>query len=180
MNKTVAEAEAFIAALLPRVSTADGVDVAVCVPFTDLRAMVDSTRGSRVEVYAQNMHQAPSGAFTGEVSAPMLTELDAQDFLQLFYGPNELAGPNSANYKNPAYDKLYDRMNVMAPGAERDDVIKKMLAVVDEDCPWSYTDHRAQYSYYQPWLKNFKYLDINPWLFKYYRVDRAEKARVPC
>jgi triosephosphate isomerase (TIM) len=76
MNKTVAEAEGFIASLLPRVSTADGVDVGVCVPFTDLQAVVDSTRGSRVEVYAQNMHQAPSGAFTGEVSAPMLVELD--------------------------------------------------------------------------------------------------------
>ena len=76
MNKTVSEAEAFIASLLPRVSTADGIDVAVCVPFTDLQAVVDSTRGSRVEVYAQNMHQAPNGAFTGEVSAPMLTELD--------------------------------------------------------------------------------------------------------
>jgi triosephosphate isomerase (TIM) len=76
MNKTVAEAEAFIASLLPRVSTADGVDVGVCVPFTDLQAVVDSTRGSRVEVYAQNMHQSPNGAFTGEVSAPMLVELD--------------------------------------------------------------------------------------------------------
>jgi triosephosphate isomerase len=76
MNKTVSDAEAFIASLLPRVSTADGVDVAVCVPFTDLQAVVDSTRGSRVEIYAQNMHQAPSGAFTGEVSAPMLVELD--------------------------------------------------------------------------------------------------------
>jgi triosephosphate isomerase len=76
MNKTVAEAEAFVAALLPRVSTADGVDVGLCVPFTALQAVVDSTRGSRVEVYAQTMHQAPSGAFTGEVSAPMLAELD--------------------------------------------------------------------------------------------------------
>src|SRR4029450_11758084 len=76
LNKTIAEAEAFIQALLPRVSTADGVDVAVCVPFTDLQAVVDSTRGSRVEVYAQNMHQASHGAFTGEVSGPMLAELD--------------------------------------------------------------------------------------------------------
>jgi triosephosphate isomerase (TIM) len=76
MNNTVAEAEAFIASLLPRVSTADGVDIGVCVPFTDLQAVIDSTRGSRVEVYAQNMHQAPSGPFTGEVSAPMLVELD--------------------------------------------------------------------------------------------------------
>jgi triosephosphate isomerase len=76
MYKTVAEAEQLIAALLPRVSSADGVDIGICPPFTALSAMVDSTRGSRVAVYAQNMHQAESGAFTGEVSAPMLTELD--------------------------------------------------------------------------------------------------------
>ena len=53
----------------------DGVDVAICVPFTDLRAMVDTARGSRVEVYAQNMHHEPEGAYTGEISAPMLCEL---------------------------------------------------------------------------------------------------------
>ena len=74
MYKTVAEAEAFIQALLPRVSTADGVDVAICPPFLDLQAMVDSTRGSRVQVYAQNMHYAREGAFTGEVAPPMLVE----------------------------------------------------------------------------------------------------------
>jgi triosephosphate isomerase len=76
MHKTVAEAEAFVAGLLPRVSSADGVDVALCVPFTALAPVVDSTRGSRVEVYAQNMHESEQGAFTGEVSAAMLTELD--------------------------------------------------------------------------------------------------------
>ncbi|MEA2160211.1 MAG: triosephosphate isomerase [Solirubrobacteraceae bacterium] len=75
MYKTVAEAEAFIGALLPRVSTADGVDVAICPSFLALEAMVDSTRGSRVQVYAQNMHSAPEGAFTGEVSPPMLIEV---------------------------------------------------------------------------------------------------------
>jgi triosephosphate isomerase (TIM) len=75
MHKTVSEAEEFIAALLPRVSSVHGVDVAVCPPFLDLQAMVDSTRGSRVQVYAQNMHHAAEGAFTGEVSAPMLVEV---------------------------------------------------------------------------------------------------------
>jgi len=40
--------------------------------------MVDSARGSRVEVYAQNMHQEPEGAYTGEISAPMLSELDVR------------------------------------------------------------------------------------------------------
>jgi triosephosphate isomerase (TIM) len=78
MHKTEAQAEEFIQALLPRVSSLDGADVAICVPFTDLRAMVDSARGSRVEVFAQNMHQEPEGAFTGEISAPMLGELDVR------------------------------------------------------------------------------------------------------
>ncbi|MFL5863987.1 MAG: triose-phosphate isomerase [Solirubrobacteraceae bacterium] len=78
LHKTVAEAEEFIQALLPRVSSADGVEVAICPAFTALGAMVDSTRGSRVAVYAQNMHQADHGAYTGEVSAAMLTELDVQ------------------------------------------------------------------------------------------------------
>ncbi|HVE66982.1 MAG TPA: triose-phosphate isomerase [Solirubrobacteraceae bacterium] len=75
MHKTVAEAEAFIAALLPRVAAARA-DVAVCPPFTALAAMVDSTRGSGVDVYAQNVHAEDSGAFTGEVAPPMLVELD--------------------------------------------------------------------------------------------------------
>jgi triosephosphate isomerase (TIM) len=76
MNKTIAEAEGFIAALLPQVYDTEGVDVAVCPPFLALQAMVDSARGSRVGVYAQNMHFNDSGAYTGEVSAPMLSEID--------------------------------------------------------------------------------------------------------
>ena len=76
MYKTVAEADSFVQGLLPRVQGLQGVDVAVCVPYTALQAVVDSARGSGVAVLAQNMHQAPEGAFTGEVSAPMLTEID--------------------------------------------------------------------------------------------------------
>jgi triosephosphate isomerase (TIM) len=78
MHKSERQAEEYIQSLLPRVSALDGVDVAICVPFTDLRAMVDSARGSRVEVFAQNMHQEPEGAYTGEISAPMLAELDVR------------------------------------------------------------------------------------------------------
>jgi triosephosphate isomerase len=76
MHKTVAEAERFIQALLPRVASFDGVQIAICAPYTALTALVDSTRGSRVAVFAQNMHQEPEGAFTGEISAPMLVELE--------------------------------------------------------------------------------------------------------
>jgi triosephosphate isomerase len=76
MYKTVAEAERYIQALLPRVASLEGVEIALCTPFTALAAMVDSARGTRVGVYAQNMHEAAEGAFTGEVSAAMLVELD--------------------------------------------------------------------------------------------------------
>jgi len=81
MHKTIAEAEEFVAGFLPRVSSVDGVDVALCVPFTALAAVVDSVRGSRVEVYAQTMHEAAQGAYTGEVSAAMLNELDVRGTL---------------------------------------------------------------------------------------------------
>jgi triosephosphate isomerase len=76
MHKTIAEAEQFIAALLPKVAAVDGVEIGICPSFAALQAMVDSARGSQVGVYAQNMHEADEGAFTGEVSAPMLSELD--------------------------------------------------------------------------------------------------------
>jgi triosephosphate isomerase len=77
MYKTVGEAEDYIQALLPRVSGLAGVEVGVCPPFLAIQAMVDSVRGSPVQVYAQNMHHAAEGAFTGEVSPAMLVETGA-------------------------------------------------------------------------------------------------------
>jgi triosephosphate isomerase (TIM) len=81
MHNTIAEAEAFVQALLPRVAAAEGVDFGVCPSFLALQPVVDSVRGSQVAVYAQTMHQADGGAYTGEVSAPMLAEVDVQGVL---------------------------------------------------------------------------------------------------
>jgi triosephosphate isomerase len=75
MHKTVAEARAFVDELLPAIDGVTGVDVGVCVPYTALSAVVVAADGSDVIVSAQNMHQDECGAYTGEVSAPMLTEL---------------------------------------------------------------------------------------------------------
>ena len=69
MFKGPGEARAFTAALADRVPS--GVDVVVCAPYVSLAA----ARGSGLTVYAQNVHWEPEGAFTGEVSAPMLLEL---------------------------------------------------------------------------------------------------------
>jgi len=74
MHKTVAEAEAFIDRLLPRMPQTPAIDVVICPAYLALRPAADRTRGSRVKVFAQNMHYAAEGPFTGEVSAPMLVE----------------------------------------------------------------------------------------------------------
>ena len=75
MHKTIEETEAFLGELLPSVAGADDVDVVVCPPYLSLKPAVELCAQSRVRIAAQNMHEEPSGAYTGEVSAPMLTEI---------------------------------------------------------------------------------------------------------
>jgi len=67
LYKTQAETRAFCAAFQPP----DGVDVVVCPPFTSLAAAVEGS----LTVFAQNVHWADEGAFTGEISVPMLKEV---------------------------------------------------------------------------------------------------------
>jgi triosephosphate isomerase (TIM) len=75
MHKTVAESWEFVRELLPAIEAVKGVDVGLCVPYTALTGVVAAVDGTDVIVSAQNMHQEESGAYTGEVSAPMLLEL---------------------------------------------------------------------------------------------------------
>ena len=75
MYKTEAEAVEFAGALRERLAAGAGVEVAICAPYTALKAVGQAFAGSPIEVYAQNMHQEDEGAYTGEVSAPMLTQL---------------------------------------------------------------------------------------------------------
>jgi triosephosphate isomerase len=75
MFKGAAETAAFCAALRERLAERSAVDVAVCPPFVSLAAAVQELAGSGVGVYAQNVHWADEGAYTGEISAVMLDEL---------------------------------------------------------------------------------------------------------
>ena len=75
MHKTGAETIEFCTALRPAVEGLDGVDVVVCPPYTSLDEAVRVLAGSGIEVFAQSAHWEREGAFTGEVSAPMLAEL---------------------------------------------------------------------------------------------------------
>ena len=71
MNKTPAEAEQLVTELIPLVKDAK-CDVVVCPPYVDLAVVAKLLAGTNVKLGAQNIHWAPKGAFTGEVSADML------------------------------------------------------------------------------------------------------------
>ena len=73
MHKTVPEAVAFVTAFAPRVAAVTDADVVLAPPFTALGAVADACRSTRIAVAGQNLHWAPEGAFTGEISAGMLT-----------------------------------------------------------------------------------------------------------
>ena len=77
MNKTPDEAKAIIEAMKPLVAGAD-CDVVLCVPYVDIFAAQQAAAGSNIQIGAENCHWAESGAFTGEVSAPMLKAIGVQ------------------------------------------------------------------------------------------------------
>lgn len=78
MYKTRAEAESFCRAFLPLIDGQDTVDAVICAPFTQLDVLAMELAGSQVGFGAQNFYPVAEGAFTGEVSLPMLQEIGVQ------------------------------------------------------------------------------------------------------
>lgn len=77
MNKTARQAAELIDALIPAVQGA-GCDVVICTPFTSLPAAVEKCKGTNIHVGSQNVHFEANGAYTGEISAEMLTDLGVE------------------------------------------------------------------------------------------------------
>ncbi len=77
MNKTSADALTLVGDLVASIGRQNDVEVVLCPPFTSLEAVGKAIEGSSIKLGAQNMHHEGSGAFTGEISAPMLRSLFA-------------------------------------------------------------------------------------------------------
>ena len=73
MNMTPSATKAFIAELAPMVKGMDKCDIVLCVPFVDIATAVEAAKGTNIKIGAENVHFAEKGAYTGEVSAEMLT-----------------------------------------------------------------------------------------------------------
>ncbi len=74
MNKTPAEAKELIAAIAPLVKDA-ACDVVACTPFVDLASAQEAAAGTNIQIGAENCHWEKSGAYTGEISAEMLSSM---------------------------------------------------------------------------------------------------------
>ena len=78
LNKTSREAMVLVEELKRDLADVNGVDIVVCPPFTALESVSEALMESNIAVGAQNMYWTDSGAFTGEVSAPMLKDFGVQ------------------------------------------------------------------------------------------------------
>ncbi len=100
---------------------------------------------------------------------------DAENFLQLFYGPNGSPGPNHSNYRNPEFDRLYERIRVMNDGPERTRLYREMSDLVVEDAPWLCLAYPLSFGLQHGWVKNYKPHDFGYGMIKYYELDIAAR-----
>ncbi|HTY99935.1 MAG TPA: ABC transporter substrate-binding protein, partial [Rhodocyclaceae bacterium] len=104
---------------------------------------------------------------------------DPENFLFLFHSAQAKVrsqGENAANYQNPEYDRLFDRMRAMENSPERQAIIDKMLAILRHDAPWVWGYHPKDYTLRHGWLYNRKPSRVGYNTLKYQRVDGAERA----
>jgi peptide/nickel transport system substrate-binding protein len=106
---------------------------------------------------------------------------DPENFLFLLYGPNSKVktdGENVANYANPEFDKLFERMKDLDDTPERRELIKQMIEIAQKDAVWlwGWTDEFS--GAYQQWLDNGKPSNIIRDQLQYLRIDPAVRVRL--
>ncbi len=135
----------------------DQVGIDVEVEYMDWPSAQEKIKGKSAQMYAMGW-----SAFIP----------DAENFLQLFYGPNESPGMNAMNYKNPEADAMYARLAVMAESPERVALVRQMHQVVLDDLPCVLTIHRTAFVLRYDWLKNYKPHVFGYGLMKYRNIDQ--------
>ncbi|MDP6933680.1 MAG: ABC transporter substrate-binding protein, partial [Myxococcota bacterium] len=138
---------------------------------------VDDLRriGIKLEVinntWAQMLEKMDKGEFQVAGLAWGFDYPDAQNILQLLYGPNEAPGINSSNFKNAEFDALYDASAKMEDSPERTALYEKMAHIVADHVPWITRTHRIRPNLQHEWLQGFKYTEVHDGFWRYVGVD---------
>ena len=106
---------------------------------------------------------------------------DPENFFFLLYGPNgkvKQHGENAANYSNPEFDRLFEKMKNIQNGPERLAIIKEMTKLAQQDAPWLWGFHPKAFSLFHDWYQNVKPNLMANNLLKYKRVlGEARQAK---
>ena len=125
----------------------------------------------QVNTWAQHLERSHKGTFQMFSLGWIADYPDPENFLQLLYGPNAPPNPNSSAFADPEFDRLYERMKNMENSPERKVVIKRMVEIVIEECPWIFNVHSPSYVLRHSWVKNGKSHSISGYYRKYMRFD---------
>jgi ABC-type transport system substrate-binding protein len=102
---------------------------------------------------------------------------DAQNILQLFYGPNKSPGINSASFDDPEFNRLYEQARVLPESPERTELYVRMTHIVADQVPWVTWVHRVRRNLQQPWLSGFKFTEVNYQYWRYAAIDAGARER---
>ncbi len=101
---------------------------------------------------------------------------DAENFYQLFYGPN-CGSSNDGCFRLPAYDALYEKASTMPPGPERTRVYGEMARLLAAYAPMKLHSHRKRQQLVQPWVLGWRKHPILHEGYKYVDIDLARRAK---
>jgi ABC-type transport system substrate-binding protein len=107
---------------------------------------------------------------------------DAENFLFLLYGPNSKAltggnGENAANYRSPDFDKLFEEMRDLEDVPRKQEVVDRMVAIVQRDAPWAFGYNPYAGNVQHQWVHNAKPQQLANDRLLYIRVDPALRAQ---
>ncbi len=103
---------------------------------------------------------------------------DAENFLQLLYGPNKAPGANGSGYDNPEFNSLFKTASVMQASPERTALYEKMNRMAAEEMPLIFGVHRQTFVVKHGWIKNYVATDFDAGIAKYIDIDEKKKAEV--
>lgn len=104
---------------------------------------------------------------------------DPENFLFLFHSKQAAVahgGSNAANYSNPEYDRLFEQVQSMDNGPQRQALIDRMVEILRRDAPWVWGFHPKDYSLQHAWLKNRKPSKVGHNTLKYQKIDTVLRA----
>lgn len=134
--------------------------------------------GIRIKISTNNFPTFLKKARSGELQfwkgGWIMDYLDPENSLQLLYSKNHPPGPNSSSYKNKKFDDLFNKINSMPENGEKLKLLSQIEKVMFEDLPWFMSHYERYYILHHEKIRNFRYSDNVPNLYKYLKVDPSK------